>query len=116
MENIFIGYTGTGLIVCDKSITINNDYKKLAFVSKAGNISWYVNVSEIDCSIVERINSLADNEFKNFKDRFEAISIEEQYQVILDAVPVSKLCDFLKDDRGISEKIGYMRDYYYSIL
>lgn len=112
---LWFGCLGNGTTVCNKAVTENGDYKKIAHISEGGNIRLYVADSYIPAAEMEKINALANREKAEFEKRFESLPEIEQYGKILNRVPHQKFMEFIRDKRPLSEKLPTMREYYYTI-
>ena len=51
---LFCGCFGNGTTVCNKAVTENGDYKKIAHISEGGNIRLYVAESYIPADEMEK--------------------------------------------------------------
>ncbi len=113
--DLFLGCLGNGITVCNKAVLENGDYKRVAHISPAGNILLCVLSSSIPAADMEKISAAAGRNKAEFSRRFELLPDAVQYEKILDALPVSKMLEYIHDGRSISEKLPAMREYYYSI-
>ncbi len=68
---LFMGYLGNGLTVCNKAVMEHGDYKQIAHISPAGNIKWYIPVSSVPGPDLLRIEHTADCMYQNFKQAME---------------------------------------------
>ena len=112
---LFCGCLGNGTTVCNKAVTENGDYKKIAHISEGGNIRLYVAESYIPADEMEKIKAMANREKAEFMKRFETLPEVEQYGKILDRVQHQKFMEFVGDKRPLAEKLPAMREYYYTI-
>lgn len=117
MENfeLWFGCFGNGTTVCNKAVTENGDYKKIAHISEGGNIRLYVAESYIPAAEMEKIRAMANRDKAEFMKRFESLPEGEQYGKILDRVEHQKFMEFVRDKRPLGEKLPAMREYYYTI-
>jgi len=113
--DLFMGYLGNGLTVCNRAVMENNDYKMVAHISPAGNIKLYVAENYIPADDMARIKSAADKMREEYKRQFEMYSEIEQYSRILDILPFTELCAALKDKRPIAEKLPELRTRLYEV-
>ena len=113
---LWFGCLGNGTTVCNKAVTENGDYKKIAHISDGGNIRLYVAESYIPAEAMEKIKAMANRTKAEFMKRFEMYSDIEQYGKILDRVQHQKFMEFVGDKRPLEEKLQAMREYYYSIM
>lgn len=112
---LFCGCLGNGTTVCNKAVTENGDYKKIAHISEGGNIRLYVAESYIPADEMEKIKAMANREKAEYMKRFESLPEVEQYGKILDRVPHQKFMEFVGDKRLLAEKLPLMREYFYTI-
>ena len=54
---LFCGCLGNGTTVCNKAVTENGDYKKIAHISEGGNIRLYVDESYIPAAEMKKNQS-----------------------------------------------------------
>lgn len=112
---LFMCCLGNGITVCNKAVIENGDYKKIAHISNAGNIKFYVQESYIPATEMDKIKRTASGDSKNFKKRFEALPDIKQYDIILNNIPMEKFMEFVRIKKPLAEKLPVMRDYYYTI-
>lgn len=117
MENfeLWFGCFGNGTTVCNKAVTENGDYKKIAHISEGGNIRLYVAESYIPAEAMEKIIAMANRAKAEFIKRFESLPEIKQCGKILERVEHQKFMEFAEDKRPLAEKLPGMREYYYSI-
>lgn len=113
---LFFGCLGNGTTVCNKAVTENGDYKKIAHISEGGNIRLYVAESYIPTEAMENIKAMANRDKAEYMKRFESLAEAEQYGKILDRVQHQKFMEFVGDKRPLKEKLPSMREYYYTIV
>lgn len=112
---LWFGCLGNGTTVCNKAVTENGDYKKIAHISEGGNIRIYVAESYIPAAEMEKIKAMANRDKAEFIKRFESLPEFYQYGKILGRVQHQKFMEFIGDKRPLSEKLPAMREYYYTI-
>lgn len=113
--DLFMGCLGNGLTVCNKAVMEGGDYKMVAHISAAGNITFYVSENYIPAEDMAKIRSEAANMKNKYKQEFEKYSEGEQYYRILDSLPTSEFCEAIKDSRPISEKLPELRARLYEV-
>lgn len=111
---LFMGCLGNGITVCNKAVTENGDYKRIAHISNAGNIKLYVSENYIPADAMVTIKLSAESRKESFKENFESLPETEQYGKILDSLPIGKLLETFKLNGTISEKLPDLRKYYYA--
>ena len=112
---LWFGCLGNGTTVCNKAVTENGDYKKIAHISEGGNIRLYVAESYIPASEMEKIKAMVNRDKADFMKRFESLPEVEQYGKILDRVQHQKFMEFVGDKRALAEKLPAIREYFYTI-
>lgn len=112
---LWFGCLGNGTTVCNKAVTENGDYKKIAHISEGGNIRLYVAESYIPTADMEKIKAIASRDKAEFIKRFEHLPESYQYVKIISIVHNQKFMEFIGDKRPLSEKLPAMREYYYTI-
>lgn len=112
---LFCGCLGNGTTVCNKAVTENGEYKKIAHISEGGNIRLYVAESYIPAEAMEKIRAMANRDKAEFQKRFERLPESEQYGKIIDRVQHQKFMEYIKDKRPMTEKLPEMREYFYTI-
>lgn len=113
--DLFVGFLGNGLTVCNRAVMVNGDFKRVAWISPAGNIHWYVRERCVPKKDLETVQHHAENCRREFVENLEKRSEIDQYSRILYAIPTEKFLEFSRDTRSISEKLPEMREYYYTI-
>lgn len=109
---LFMDYRRNGITVYNKKVVENNNYKRIAYISQGGNIKLYVEKFYIPLKNMEIIQKCADDEKKDFHEKFESFPDIKQYMIILDNIPLNKFLEFTKDKRNLTEKLSGMREYY----
>ena len=112
---LWFGCFGNGTMVCNKAVTRNGEYKKIAHISIGGNIRLYVPESRIPPSEMEKIRAMASRNKAEFRECFERLPQTTQYGKIIDKVSHEKFMEIVKDKRPLSEKLPAMREYFYTI-
>lgn len=112
---LFAGYLGNGITICNKTAMENGDYKQVAHISEGGNIRLWVDESYIPTEEMEKIKRMAENQKKEFQKRFESLPDMKQYEIILDNVSCTKFLEYVQDKKPVAEKLPGMREYYYAI-
>lgn len=116
MSDIMFGSFGNGVLVSDRSVIENGDYKKIAHISEAGNIKYYMYGGDIPEDVKERIMLVAREYKRTFIGLFETRTDSEQYQYILDNIPHSKFMEVVNDKRDYKSQLPELREYLYSIM
>lgn len=101
---------GNGMTVCNRAVTENGDYKNIAHISPAGNITWYTNPCQVPGDELLRIEHTAHAMEANFTSCLASMPEIKQYSYLLDRAPTSVLlkCLEMKADT-LSEKIDYLK-------
>ena len=85
---LFMCCPGGGTVICNKAITVNNDYKQIGFIYHCGKLKWYVDpktyVPEEDRI---RIEETAARQAEEWEKWFSSLPEIGQYGFLLDNVP-----------------------------
>ena len=85
---LFMCCPGGGTVICNKAITVNNDYKQIGFIYHCGKLKWYVDpktyVPEEDRI---RIEETAARQAEEWEKWFSSLPEIDQYCFLLDNVP-----------------------------
>ena len=100
----------TGIMCCNKAAEVNRDYKKLCFISKAGNINYYVDKDHIPDDALKVIEAEAKCESEKFDKYVETELLYRPfgfYCDMLDCLNVGEYIKFLRENKGktIADKI-----------
>ena len=108
---LFMGYLGNGITVCNKAVEQHGDYKKVCHISEQGKITWYVNIDYVPGKDLLKIEHQADVLYHKFINMFDSWEELKQYQYLLDR---AKHVDYMQTvsmkDATITEKIQYLKD------
>lgn len=91
--NLFVGRYPGGTVYCDRDRMENGDYKRLAFVTNAGNIFYKADVSKLSSELIRRIHTDARREREKFMEQFNRLSQVRKYEVIMDHLPAKTFLD-----------------------
>lgn len=106
---LFMGYHGNGLTVCNKAVVENGDYKIIAHIAECGKIKWYVKPGSIPGDELLKIKHNADVMHSNWVRYIDSMPLEKRYETLLDAVPVDVVLHTINLDGGIYAKIEYLK-------
>lgn len=112
---LFMGCLGNGTTVCNSAVMENGDYKNIAHISPAGNITFYVHESYIPAEDMTKIRNIAKSDAEKFRHDFEMQDELTQYSRILDSFTTSMFLEATNDKRPLSEKLLELREKYYKI-
>lgn len=119
--NILFASCGNGITVYDKSMIDpkTNDYKKIAFITNGGNVTYTEKKTKYDERL--KIEAYAKEIRDKFQQRFESMDIFEQYYTILDNVPTTakgmmSLRSLAKSAESVMEKLPRLRKIYYKTV
>lgn len=106
-SDLFLGYLGSGITVCDKSREEYGDYKRIAHIRESGIIKWYIDRSTLPAEVLGIIISHADRKHREFLSCFQSMPLIEQYAYLLNR---STLSDFLTATTlpTLQHKISYL--------
>lgn len=106
---LFMGCLGNGITVCNKAVEENGDYKIIAHIANCGKITWYANSSDIPGSALLRIEHDADAMRANWEKWLDSMPESQQYEKLLDCVPVNVMLYAMNLGGGIRRKIEYLK-------
>jgi hypothetical protein len=112
---LFMCCLGNGTTVCNSAVMENGDYKTIAHISPAGNITFYVDESYIPAEDMTKIRNIAKSDAEKFRHDFEMRDELTQYSRILDSFTTSMFLEATNDKRPLSEKLPELREKYYRI-
>lgn len=100
---------GNGVTVCNRNQIKNGDYKTIAHISAGGNVKYYEDKNKMPDYAVKSIENMAALERKKFQENFIKKPKPQQYEIILDALPIDKLLELPKDaySVGWNELLNY---------
>ena len=113
---LFMCSMGNGMVVCNKAIEEHGDYKSIAYISKGGNVKFYVNKNSIPSEDMEKIKKTAEKMRNDYEAKFSQLTELEQYQKILDYLPLSKFIAAISDKRELTEKLPELRANYFATV
>ena len=67
---LFMGCLGNGTTVCNSAVMENGDYKTIAHISSAGNITFYVDESYIPAEDMTKIRNISKSDSEKFRHDF----------------------------------------------
>lgn len=106
---LFMGCLGNGITVCNKAVEENGDYKTIAHIANCGKITWYANSADIPGSALLRIEHDADAMRENWEKWLDSMPESQQYEKLLDCVPVNVMLYAMDLGGGIQRKIKYLK-------
>lgn len=112
---LFMGCLGNGTTICNSAVMENGDYKTIAHISPAGNITFYVDESYIPAEDMTKIRNIAKSDYEKFRCDFEMWDELTQYGRILDSFTTSMFLEAVKDKRPLLDKLPELREKYYKI-
>lgn len=107
---LFMGCLGNGTTVCNKAVLENGDYKKIAHISNAGMIHFYVEESYIPEESLEKIKKTAADIRRKFMDYWNSLPALKRYEILLDHANIGDLIKISKDERKSYAKIHYAEE------
>ena len=108
-----MGCLGNGITVCNKAVEENGDYKTIAHIANCGKITWYANSADIPGSALLRIEHDADAMRENWEKWLDSMPELQQYEKLLDCVPVNVMLYAMDLGGGIRRKIAYFFQVFY---
>lgn len=89
--DIMYACLGNGVTVCNRAITVNNDYPIIAHISEGGNVKYYENIPE---EIKRKIDDHAAGIKQQFQEKFCTLPKLKQLEIILDNCSISKSLEY----------------------
>lgn len=80
---LFMGCLGNGTVVCNKAVRENGDYKKIAHISEHGHIRWYISTDHVPKEALERIETVAAQDKKEFLERWNKKSYLSKWDYMM---------------------------------
>ena len=115
---LWMGYFPGCIVVANKAIHENGDYKEVARITYAGNIKYYVNKYTIPADALEKIEKTAKEErakFDEWLDREIELRPGYIYEKMLDSLSAGELFEHLDAKvKGLRECIDRLRPLYTS--
>ena len=115
---LFMGSFGNGVIVCNAAVMERGDYKQIAHISDAGNITWYVAPSSIPGDALLRIEHDADARRANFSADYDREAQQEPgrlYERVLKRMTAAELVSYLSGPKyRIPEALEKLKSFYLS--
>lgn len=107
---LWMGVYPGGILCCNKAVERCGEYKNLCLISKAGNISMYVDYDYIPAEEMRKIEATAKREEEQFEEYVERELMCRPfsfYYGMLDCLNVSEYIEFLNENKGktIADKI-----------
>lgn len=101
--NLGLFCLGNGLTCCNRAVYENGDYKVVAHISPAGNITWRVRPETIPGPALLRIEHSANTMRANFSAELQRLITADPwraYERMLDALPTAEYLEFTASTRG----------------
>lgn len=112
---LFMGYLGNGITVCNKAVEKDGDYKTIAHIRETGKIKWYVDpASYVPVDVLLKIEHTANVQAEKWKKELSAMPELKQYEFLLDRVPFSDFMHVIEHKSApLWAKIQYLKQAYY---
>lgn len=107
---LFMGCLGNGITVCNKAVMEYGDYKKIAHISNAGMIHFYVEESYIPEESLGKIKKTAADTRRKFMDYWNSLPALKRYEILLDHANIGNFIKIYKDERKSYAKIHYAEE------
>lgn len=112
---LFMGHLGNGIIVCNKAVEENGDYKSVAHIAECGKITWYVNpMGYVPSDALEKIEKCARANKDKWEQWLDSMPESQQYEKLLDAVPTNIMLYAMDLGGGLGRKIQYLKEVCYN--
>lgn len=92
-EDLFAGRFGNGVVIANKRVMEDGDYKNIAHIADNGLIRWYYK-PDMDAAAFATIRAWVNAEKKSYYDHFMTMSAESAYSTMYDAMTVADFLDF----------------------
>ena len=103
---LFMGYLGNGITVCNKAVMEHGDYKMIAHISTNGKIKYYVSEGYIPIEDMRRIEQAATEQRKTFLNEWNKQSDIRKYEKLLDMCSLSDLIEITHNKEiTLAEKV-----------
>lgn len=111
---LFMCCPGGGTVICNKAVTVNNDYKQIGFIYHCGKLKWYVDpkayVPEKDRV---RVEETAARQAEKWEKWFSSLPEISQYGFLLDNVPHNIFMEAVHmTNKNRQEKILFLKKGY----
>lgn len=122
--DLFVGYFGNGATVCNSAVYEHGDYKKIAYISPAGNVKLFVRSGYIPADAMQQINDIAKNhkkktiDFLNLALNVDRYDFDYNFSRIMNEIsnhtPYQNYIELIDnlDNKTMPEKIDLIKEYY----
>lgn len=111
---LFMGHLGNGITVSNKAVEEDGDYKSVAHIAECGKITWYVNpVKYVPSDALLKIEHDANVQHEKWERWLSSMPKFQQYQTLLDAVPMNVMLSVMNLDCGLEGRIHYLKEVCY---
>ena len=73
-KNLLFGSLGNGITVFDKTVQDNGDLKKIANISKSGEVKYYVSLYNLPWSYINSIEYMAEMQKEKLTKSYKGLS------------------------------------------
>lgn len=107
---LFMCCLGNGVIVCNKAVKKEGDYKHIAHISNCGKITWYVNHwGYVPDDALLKIVHCANVQYKKWEKWLASMPEPQQYEKLLNVVPLDIMRYAMNLGGGLERKIYYLK-------
>lgn len=111
---LFMGYLGNGLTVCNKAIEEHGDYKHICHIQPYGRITWYVKPESVPEDARKTIFNESEKMRSEYDSFLEKMPVYERYGYLLDNVSLQAMLDvFVMKDKTVEQKCEYLKQVLY---
>ena len=117
---LFGGYLGNGLTLCNKAVEENGDYKTIGHISEAGRVKFYIeNPGEyIPDDAMKTICKWSKDMEQKYRAWWFQLPDIKRYEILLDKIPYTALLDSpiketLKACTDLREKVTLLEQIYF---
>ena len=116
---LFMGYFGNGITVCNKEVLENGDYKKIAHISEHGHVEFYVPVDYIPFKKMAIIRQAADREKQKFIEVWNKKTLVQKYAYMMELPTIGcgynaiQLVEHENRHLPLEERVGLMEKMFF---
>ena len=110
---LFMGYLGNGITVCNKAVMEHGDYKMIAHISTNGKIKYYVSEGYIPVEDMQKIEQAAAEQRKTFLNEWNKQTGIQKYEKLLDMCIDSDFMEIAHNKEiTLAEKVKQLENKY----
>lgn len=111
---LFMGYLGNGITVCNKAVMEHGDYKYIAHIRETGKIKWYVKDGYVPGDVLLKIEHIANVQAEKWEKWFSTMTETKQYEYLMNRIPLKDFLEIIdRKDLDMWQKIQIAKLAYY---